>query len=530
MQEANDRRPSIAFPRAAAAGVLLLAALVLGLAAEFRGTEYDENYSVFVTGGIPRPDWPSESFARESVPQPFVQHADQATILEVIRRTDVHPPLYFQLLGAWRAVAGDSLAMLRLPSILATLATLLVWMMVAARAGQSPVATGLILALCYGFMYLGHVVRGYAMAQLLVALAVLAAVVAWQRGQGVPSRGAWVPAALAGLAGGLACLTNYLAVFPLAVVLGWMVLAAPGWRERFRRLLAAGLPFLLLMLPVALVWLDQQRSAVSQSAGQFAPFSLVGTLARLAQFNAASLLGGLPLYFEGIGRSLAGLGMALLLAATGLLAAWLWRGLGALRWVWLLGAVAPPAGLVLLGAVFGNAPVELRYLVLGLPFAAALIAAVASAWQRRAPVAASWGFGLLLAVQAAGTAGMIWHPATRQPYRDAIAAVRPELTPGTVVLVPYGEDGVGQVGSMLRELPAEQPVLVLRDADAAAAPARAAGFNRLVLLGFGARDRASDRQWHLADARLRETPAWRPAGLIWQEQRGGRAEVFELVN
>lgn len=522
MSETNRLRRAGALPPWAVVGVLVLALAVLGLAAVFRGTEYDENYSVFVTGGIPRPDWPSTSFVPDSVAQPFVQRADQATILEAIRRTDVHPPLYFQLLGAWREVAGDRLVVLRLPSILATLGTLAVWMLIAARAGQSAVLTGLMLTFCYGFMSLGYVVRGYALAQFLIALSVLAAVTAWRQG-----RGAWVPAALAGLAGGLACLTNYLAVFPLAAVLGWLVLAAPGWPERGRRMLAAGLPFLSCMLLVALVWLDQQKLAVSQSAGQFAPFSLADTLHRLLQFETASVLGGLPLYVQGMARSVAGTGLALLLGAIGLLTLWLWRGLGPLRWVWLLGGLAAPAGLVLLGALFGNAPVELRYLVLGLPFTAALIAVVAEAWQRRSPTAAAWGLGVLLLVQATGTAGMIWHPATRQPYRDMIAALRLELTPGTVVMVPFGQDGVGLVGSMLRELPGQQPVLVLRDGDAAAAPARAAGFDRLLLLGFGARDRASDRQWRSAAAKLREAPEWHRAGLVWQEQRGGSVEIFE---
>ncbi|MFC7542692.1 hypothetical protein ACFQU2_28930 [Siccirubricoccus deserti] len=47
------------FPWRGAALLLLAAALVFGAATLLRGTEYDENYSVFVTGGIARPAWPT---------------------------------------------------------------------------------------------------------------------------------------------------------------------------------------------------------------------------------------------------------------------------------------------------------------------------------------------------------------------------------------------------------------------------------------------------------------------------------------
>ena len=44
----------------------------------------------------------------------------------------------------------------------------------------------------------------------------------------------------------------------------------------------------------------------------------------------------------------------------------------------LAAAVAPPIGLLLLGAVFNNTPIELRYLSFGLPFVALLLARIGS--------------------------------------------------------------------------------------------------------------------------------------------------------
>ncbi|MFC7542693.1 hypothetical protein ACFQU2_28935 [Siccirubricoccus deserti] len=403
------------------------------------------------------------------MPAPFHDHADLGTVTELIRRTDVHPPLYFWLLHGWRAVVGDGLPALRLLSVVCALGALLAWMRAAWLAGLPPLVTGALLALSYGFGLTGHVVRGYALAHLLVGLTVLAAVAAWRK----PGL---LRAGLAGLAGGLACLTNYLAVFPVGVVLAWLVLTTPGWGRRLRVALVAGVPCLALLGMAGSVWLSQRASAVSQSAEQFDALPLLATLARLAQYEAAILLGGLPLYVPaGLPRAALGAALVLLLVAVALAMLWRWRGLGPLRWMWLAAALAPPLGLLVLGALFGTVPVELRYLVLGAPFFAVLGAATVQAWYREAPRAAAWGLGLVLAVQAAGTLGMVLHPATQQPFRAAVAALAPALRPPTLLLVPFGQDGVGIVGSLLRELPPDQPILVLRTADAAAVPDRVAG-------------------------------------------------------
>jgi hypothetical protein len=508
------------FPWRGAAVLLLAAALLLGAATLLRGTEYDENYSVFVTGGIARPAWPTTPFTAADMPAPFVDHADLGTVTALIRRTDVHPPLYFWLLHGWRAVVGDGLPALRALSVLCALGALLAWMRVAWLAGLPPLVTGALLTLSYGFGLTGHVVRGYALAHLLVALTVLAAVAAWRQ-LGLLRCG------LAGLAGGLACLANYLAVFPVGVTLAWLVLTTPGWGRRLRVALVAGLPCLALLAVAGDVWLAQRELAVSQSAQQFEALSPLATLARLAQYEAAILLGGLPLYVPaGLPRAALGAGLVLLLVAVALAMLWRWRGLGPLRWLWLAAALAPPLGLLALGGLFGTVPVELRYLVLGAPFLAALGAATADAWGQRAPRAAAWGLGLVLAVQAAGTLGMVLHPATQQPFRAAVAVLAPALQPPTLLLVPFGQDGVGIVGSLLRELPPDQPILVLRSADAAAVPARVAGACRLLLLGFGERDRASAAQVAAAAAALAAAPGWREAAVLWREERGGLARLY----
>ena len=541
------------FPRRAAALVLLLAAVVLAGAAALRSVEHDEIYSVFVTGGIARPAWPGTVFTPAEAREPFLAHTGAADTARLLRETDVHPPLYFWALGAWRGLAGDGLFALRGLSILFALATVLAWMVAAWRAALPPLAVGLAMTLAYGFGYTGHIARGFALAHLLVAVAVLAALEARRGAARAGAATAW--AAVAGLAAGLATFTNYLAVFPAAAVLAWMALAMPGWGDRARTALAAGLPFLLGLGGSLHFFLAQKDSR----PGQFDPFALLPSLQRLAKFNAANIFGGLPLYVEEVLSAVVGGALAALLLGVALAVAWAWRrldrgrpewkhsgreslvqqtsdpllpdhsqaeaGLGPARWLWLGGAMAPSAGLLALGAVFGNNPVELRYVAFSAPFAAALIAAAAAAWARTAPRRAAAGFGAVVAVQAAGTLGMALHPATQQPFRHAVAALAPHLGEGSVMLVPFADDGVGVTGSLLWEAPPHQKVLVLRLDDAAAAPGRAAGFNRAVLVGMGDRDGA--KQARAASAALRADEAWRGLGLVWRDARGGYAEVFE---
>jgi hypothetical protein len=377
------------------------------------------------------------------------------------------------------------------------------------------VAVGLLTALAYGFAYTGHVARGFALSHLMLALCALGAVEAWRR------RAAG-PAFAAGAAGGLAALANYLAAFPAAAVLAWMVLSpgvAPG--TRLRLAFAAGLPFGLSGL-AALPYFLAQRGARPE---QFEAFSPLAALQGLLQFNAANMFGGLPLYVEGQARLAVGLGLLGLAALVALLCLWRWRGVGPTRWLWLLGFAAPSAGLFALGALAGNLPVELRYLAFAAPFAAALAAGGLAALAERHAVPARLALLALLLVQGAGAAGMVLHPATRQAHRDALAALGPHLGPGSLLLAPYGNDGVGLVGATLREAPRDQKLLLLRLDDAAAAPARAGGHERLVLLGIGERDGMA--QAEAARAALAADPAWHRLEASWRDaRRGFFAEVF----
>jgi hypothetical protein len=181
--------------------------------------------------------------------------------------------------------------------------------------------------------------------------------------------------------------------------------------------------------------------------------------------------------------------------------------------------------LLLLGAAFGTMPIELRYLAFAAPFVAALLAGAAQSWARRLPRTAPAAFAVLLVVQAAGTAGMALHPATRQAYRDALAALAPSLGPEALLLVPEGNDGVGIVGAVLAEAARDQPMLVLRLEEIPLLHDRAAPYARPVLLGIN--DRVGNVQAAAARAALAADPRWVELSRPWRDaRRGFEASVF----
>jgi hypothetical protein len=502
--------------------VLLLAAAVLAGAARLRGAEYDEQYTLFLTAGTPRPDWPERVVTPAEILARQTGIATPGRIAQDLRRTDVHPPLYFWAAAAWRGllarVGADGLFGTRLLSVGCALAALAALGALARRCGIQPAPAMLFTLGCYGFAYTATVARGFALAQMLtlVGLAVacdLPAVprrsahgsVADHRGRDPPSSGfAWAqyePAhpRLRTLCGGLllgaATLTNYLAAF--------VAIAAIAVQPRRRAAAWMGFGY-ATALPVAAWFYCAQRASRD---GQFPPFTWSLGLGRLARYTAGNLAGGLPLYVAPAWQpGLTGALAAGLLVLSALVAA-RWRRLAPApaRRLLLACALAPPAGLLALGMTFDSTPIELRYLAFATPFCGMLIAAALGSLRRCRSVPIS---ACLLAVQTLALAGLLTRPETMQPAQT-VAREAARLAGDGVVLVPYGNDGVGIVGAFAREAPPELAILIMRrGTDPAALRRRLAPYDR-VALAWLAQDR--DSAATLTElAGMLEATSWRP--------------------
>jgi hypothetical protein len=407
--------------------VLLLAFSVLASAALLRAAEYDEAYSLFLTAGDPRPAWPTGTFHAGDMRGLYDGRATPGQIAQTLRRLDVHPPLYFWTLEFWRRLAGPSWFAARLLSVLFSLAALAAVGWLAALADLPVLPTMLLTLFSYGFAYTGIVARGFALAQLLNILGVALSLAAPRK------RGS---ALAGGIALGAASFANYLASFTGLALLAWL-LATRNWRA----LLAAACGF-ALFIPADLYFFLAQKSS---RAGQFNPFSWPHALAALVKDSGAAVFGGLPVYAGRFGPAVA-LALGLLLCACLFMSR---QKRSPYRPLFCLLVMAPAAGLLALGLLFNNMPIEIRYLAFSLPFLALLLSPLT-----RLP------FLLLLTAQAAGVLGLCLAPATMQP--QALAARQAAAVPAALVLLPYGNDGVGIPGPFIAAAPNIMRIQLLR--------------------------------------------------------------------
>jgi uncharacterized membrane protein len=471
------RRPVLA--------ALLAAGLLLTAVAWLRGAEYDEQYTLFLTGRAARPIWPAGVITAAEVRRLQAARAGFIAIARDLRTTDVHPPLYFWAVAAWRGLFGDSLVAARLASVLFSVVTLGLVAAIARAAGIAAAPAMLLTVGCYGFAYTGAIARGFALAQML-SVAGVALLLTEQRRVG--------RMLAAGLLLGAATFANYLAAFVACATLLHAVIAKTWTAGTWLVLLGFA-----VWLPADLWFFLAQRQ--SRSA-QFAPFEPISALARLAQYEAATVFGGLPLYVEGIARRSVTAVLALFLIGLIALTIRRWRRIAepATRLLLAMAAAAPPIGLMLLGLAFDNAPIELRYLAFATPFIGLLLAALLPRHIRHA----------VLAIQAVALFGLMTRPETMQPARaTAIAAA--SLVGDGVVLLPHGNDGVGIVGAFAIEAPPTMRLLVIGSgATPAQIRARAGRYPRAVIAALG-QDAASRAALPVMRQAFAD-PCWRAAG------------------
>ena len=506
MISASGKAPlfRLSFPLAL---LLLAAGLLVGTVSQ-RGAEYDEQYTRLLIAGTPRPVWPTTVMTVGEIHRMQAGQAGAGQILHDLRRTDVHPPLYFWAAAAWQRWAGPDLARLRALSVIFSLGALAMVGCIARSARISaPWAMAFTLG-CYGFAYTAGIARGFALAQCLTLAGVALLLHAERR----PNPAV---ALLGGLALGAATLTNYLAVFVAGAALLWLLLRQP----RAPRLwLAAGLGF-AAFLPADLWFFLAQRGSRD---GQFPAFDLTHSVALLGRFGAGALFGGLPLYVRGTAQLVVSGALGGLLAALLALIVWRWRGLArpGARMLLAMGALAPPLGLLGLGLIFNATPIELRYLAFAVPFVALLLAGSLATLPRR--LATGIG-GLILLVQAASLAGMFTRAETMQPGRAVARAAASAAWPNGMVLVPHGNDGVGIVGAFASEAPGWLPILVVRPGDSASQIRIHAGAYRRVVLALLGQDDASRATIPIMRAAFAHQPCWRLAAS------GAKVEAYDRI-
>jgi hypothetical protein len=468
--------------------IFLVLALLLTAIAWNRPPEYDEAYSMFLTAGDARPAWPNGAFHPADVWGFYTGHAGFGQIAQDLRRGDVHPPLYFWALEVWRRAFGPSWFAARMLSVVFSLGSLVIVGRIAAMARISVLPAVFLAVGSYGFAYTGTVARGFALAQFFnvlgVALVYGAGCGGWGQQTGLLRRFAPRNDGVAALAGGLALgaagFTNYLSVFVGLVALGWLAPRNTRW------FILASIGFAVFLPLDAWFFLGQRASRV----GQFQAFSIDHALPLLAKDCGATVFGGLPLYAGVVGPVVSvALGALFAVCVAAIIK-------GKMRDAWLFAALAlaTPYGLILLGLIFNNTPIEIRYLAFSTPFFA-----LALAGSLRGPL-----LFIVLAVEFSAILGLGLASATMQPQgRAAVEAGRP-ATPGTLVLVPFGNDGVGIPGPFIAAAPDDLQIELIRTG----AVPDLRGQSRIILADVEVDD-ASRAQTRELIMRMAANPCWR---------------------
>jgi hypothetical protein len=419
------------------AATFLFAAALLTTIAALRPPEYDEAYSIFLTTAHARPPWPTNIFTPGDVQQFFTGHPSFTQIVNNLRSGDVHPPLYFCLLNEWRHLTNPSWFAARLFSVLISLAGLTALASTARLMKIPVIPTILITLLAYGFAYTSITARGFALAQ---ALNLLGFALFARHGR---ASGNLLTFA-AGVTFGAASFTNYLAIFtPLGL------LASQFFTRLSRHGRESGHPrltFLLgiaIFLPADLYFFLAQRSS---RTGQFTPFHLTHALKLLAKDQAAALFGGLPLYAGNFTPlviiALAALSIICLIAIL--------KHRSPTTTTLALTAAATPLGLLTLGIIFNNTPIEIRYCAFGLPFIGLLCAQIKPTILRNT----------LIATEALAIIGLALAPSTAQPQ----AATAAQAPPNILILLPTGNDGVGIPGPFIEAARRNQRIILIHAA------------------------------------------------------------------
>ena len=464
---------------------LLLAFLLLTMAAELRPPEYDEAYSIFLTAGDPRPAWPQGVFHPAEVRDFYQGTPNPAQIARDLRNGDVHPPLYFWALEYWRRLTGPSWFAARMLSVIFSIAALtaLAWL---ATLAEIPAATTILIAtLSYGFAYTGIVARGFALAQLLNILGMALSVKATKTQK--PTY-----AFTAGLAFGAAGFSNDLAIFIGAATLFWLSLGSEpespracigATRSKQTALTALGLA--VFLPPIAYFFKAQHNSRL----GQFAAFSPLHACLLLAKDSGAALFGGLPLY-AGRAGTLVAAALFILVASCAASVLKNWQPKLSL---FAAAALATPTGLLALGFMFDNTPIEIRYLAFSLPFLALLLAQTLPPRLRM----------LLLMFEACALAGLILAPATMQPQAIAARDASRLAPPGALILLPFGNDGVGIPGPFIASSPGPARLQLIKPGQFP----KLAAEQHVILVTIQV-DAASKQASTLALQSLQKNPCW----------------------
>jgi 4-amino-4-deoxy-L-arabinose transferase-like glycosyltransferase len=441
--------------------VVLLALLLIAAAVRLpsllsRSIWEDETVTLLQTAGYFTPSWPSEPTSAGALRKHFFEGTPRlGEITAGLRSKDVHPPVYYWILSLWRRSFGYSLETARAFSVLCSLGTILaLYALLRAGRFEHPLIPTLIYALSTAAVDYGSDARAYALTSFLITCGALCAYLASEAASRKPRLAVTYSLAMVACCG-IAFDTNYLAIFPILIILAWFV----------RYLWAVWGPltiiFPLLVACIGTLGVTTFLAQLGARPGQRAGF--VGILAEMISLLGLTLSVIWIPKFIAKDQIRAFENVALLAAAYG---AWMvligaafvqllrrWSDTNNKLWHLLLGlAIVPPLGVFFLDLLFDKHLHHVRYLLLAGPALAAVAAYGIIRLISLRPRLTIVVLVPLLGVQMAGIYWGFW-PDDRRTDRWArmAAAIAASSSSSRIVVVP--DSYMGEYpGSLIHEL------------------------------------------------------------------------------
>ncbi len=414
-----------------------------------RAIWYDESITLLETAGNANPTWPQEPAPAELAKKQFKGTPSLSEIAGDLYRTDVHPPVYFWLLSFWRRWLGYSIETARVFSLVCSIgAVLMLYLLLQIGQIEHPIIPSLSFAVSSGAVFAGQEARAYALTSLLVVAAAFFAYLAYGAND---DRAHFIIYSISmALCSGIAFLANYLAIFPVLVILLWFLINV--WSaSRLRAMLApmAALSICLMGIPALLAQLGARPD---QKSGFIGIFPEVVALTK----STASVI------WSGTGQELRLIFAVLLLLLIGTSTIYVvhhWSETNRKLCLLFVGlACAPAAGIFLLDMLSGKhlADTQQYFLFAGPAFAVILTYGITTH-----PITKSLLIiliGLQLVVLNWGLESSPGWPGSN--LRSLANTIKDDSSQSHIVVIGAGF-GRGHVGSVIYELDPEAVIVVL---------------------------------------------------------------------
>jgi hypothetical protein len=236
--------------------LLIVAALVFSLPGIFhRSIWYDEAITMVSMAHQNTTAWPRGPQPAANYKKNFEGNLSLSQIATALKRSDIHPPLYFWSLSKWRQAFGTSLESVRIHSLAYFIIGIIVLYCLLRESGlKRPLIPALMFSIAYSAAHLSGEARAYSLANTLVIIGAYFAYRSTPDAGGNRFKYVYCSFAMA-LASGAAFLTNYLAIFPVTALFAWFIwqhsISAQEKRKPFAFIYPLiGMAICLLWVPV----------------------------------------------------------------------------------------------------------------------------------------------------------------------------------------------------------------------------------------------------------------------------------------